>query len=50
MLKNYLKITFRNIVRQKGFSFINISGSFPPTNQIIAANPVEALKYEQRSY
>jgi putative ABC transport system permease protein len=26
MFKNYLKITFRNIVRQKGFSFINIFG------------------------
>jgi putative ABC transport system permease protein len=26
MFKNYLKIAFRNIVRYKGFSFINISG------------------------
>ena len=26
MLKNYLKITFRNLVRHKGFSAINISG------------------------
>ncbi|KPL06832.1 hypothetical protein AMJ86_07035, partial [bacterium SM23_57] len=26
MLKNYLKITFRNILRQKGYSFINIAG------------------------
>ena len=26
MLKNYLKITFRNLVRNKGFSAINISG------------------------
>lgn len=26
MLKNYLKITFRNIKRHKGFSLINISG------------------------
>lgn len=26
MLKNYLKIAFRNIVRQKGYSFINIIG------------------------
>ena len=26
MLKNYLKIAFRNIIRQKGFSLINISG------------------------
>ena len=26
MFKNYLKITFRNIKRHKGFSFINISG------------------------
>lgn len=26
MLKNYLKIAFRNIIRHKGFSFINIAG------------------------
>ena len=26
MLKNYLKIALRNIVRQKGYSFINIAG------------------------
>ncbi|NIM14088.1 MAG: FtsX-like permease family protein [Candidatus Aminicenantes bacterium] len=26
MFKNYLKIAFRNIIRQKGYSFINISG------------------------
>jgi len=26
MFSNYLKIAFRNIVRQKGFSFINIAG------------------------
>ncbi|MCP4728264.1 MAG: FtsX-like permease family protein, partial [bacterium] len=26
MLKNYIKITFRNIKRQKGYSFINIFG------------------------
>jgi putative ABC transport system permease protein len=26
MLKNYLKVAFRNIKRQKGYSFINISG------------------------
>ena len=26
MLNNYLKIAFRNIVKQKGFSFLNISG------------------------
>jgi putative ABC transport system permease protein len=26
MLKNYLKIAWRNIVRKKGFSFINITG------------------------
>lgn len=26
MLKNYLKIAFRNILRQKGYSFINIVG------------------------
>ena len=26
MLKNYLKIAFRNILRHKGYSFINISG------------------------
>jgi putative ABC transport system permease protein len=26
MIKNYLKIAFRNLYRQKGFSFINISG------------------------
>jgi putative ABC transport system permease protein len=26
MLKNYLKIAFRNIVRHKGYSFINIAG------------------------
>ena len=26
MFKNYLKITFRNMKRQKGFTFINISG------------------------
>ncbi|MCP4724993.1 MAG: FtsX-like permease family protein [bacterium] len=26
MLKNYLKITFRNIKRYKGYSFLNISG------------------------
>ena len=26
MLSNYLKIAFRNIIRQKGFSLINISG------------------------
>ncbi|MCP4728296.1 MAG: ABC transporter permease, partial [bacterium] len=26
MFKNYLKIAFRNISRQKGFSFINIAG------------------------
>jgi len=26
MLKNYIKIAFRNIVKQKGFSFLNISG------------------------
>ena len=26
MLKNYLKIAFRNIIRQKGYSFINIAG------------------------
>ena len=26
MFKNYLKIAFRNIIRQKGFSFINITG------------------------
>ncbi|HEX9970498.1 MAG TPA: ABC transporter permease, partial [bacterium] len=26
MLKNYLKITFRNIAKQKGYSFINITG------------------------
>ncbi len=26
MLKNYLKTAFRNILRHKGFSFINISG------------------------
>ncbi|MFC2082268.1 ABC transporter permease, partial [Bacteroidota bacterium] len=26
MFKNYLKIAFRNILRQKGYSFINISG------------------------
>jgi putative ABC transport system permease protein len=26
MFKNYLKIAFRNIVRHKGYSFINIAG------------------------
>src|SRR5262245_23089659 len=26
MLKSYLKVGFRNIAREKGFSFINISG------------------------
>ena len=26
MLKNYLKVAFRNLRRNKGFSFINISG------------------------
>lgn len=26
MLKNYLKIAFRNLWRQKAFSFINIMG------------------------
>lgn len=26
MFKNYLKTTFRNIIRQKGYSFINITG------------------------
>ncbi len=26
MLKNYLKIAFRNLRRQKAFSFINIMG------------------------
>ncbi len=26
MLKNYLKIAIRTIVRQKGYSFINIAG------------------------
>jgi len=26
MFKNYLKIAFRNIIRHKGFSFINIAG------------------------
>jgi len=26
MIKNYLKIAFRNLFRQKGFSFINIAG------------------------
>jgi len=26
MFKNYLKVTFRNIMRHKGFSFINIAG------------------------
>jgi putative ABC transport system permease protein len=26
MLKNYLKITLRNLVRQKGYAFINIAG------------------------
>jgi ABC-type antimicrobial peptide transport system permease subunit len=26
MLKNYFKIAFRNLVRQKGYSFINIAG------------------------
>ncbi|MCP4727647.1 MAG: ABC transporter permease, partial [bacterium] len=26
MLKNYIKIAFRNLFRQKGYSFINISG------------------------
>jgi predicted permease len=26
MFKNYLKVAFRNIIKQKGYSFINISG------------------------
>ncbi len=26
MLKNYIKIAFRNIVRYKGYTFINIFG------------------------
>ncbi|NOS56930.1 MAG: ABC transporter permease, partial [Cyclobacteriaceae bacterium] len=26
MLKNYFKIAFRNLVKQKGYSFINIAG------------------------
>ncbi len=26
MFKNYIKIAFRNLIRQKGYSFINISG------------------------
>src|SRR5580765_6962199 len=26
MFKNFLKVTYRNIVRHKGFSFINIAG------------------------
>src|SRR5687767_96551 len=26
MIRNYLKITFRNLIRYKGFSIINISG------------------------
>ena len=26
MLKNYFKIAFRNLIRNKGFSFLNISG------------------------
>jgi len=26
MLKNYLKIALRNIIRYKGYSFINIAG------------------------
>jgi putative ABC transport system permease protein len=26
MLKNYLKIAIRNLLRHKGYSFLNISG------------------------
>lgn len=26
MIKNYLRITYRNVMRQKGYSFINIFG------------------------
>src|SRR4028119_1850705 len=26
MIKNYLKVAFRNLIRHKGFSFINIAG------------------------
>jgi len=26
MLKNYFKVTFRNLIRHKGYSFINIAG------------------------
>jgi hypothetical protein len=26
MIKNYFKIAFRNLIKQKGYSFINIAG------------------------
>lgn len=59
MLKNYLKIAFRNMRRGKVYTFINLAGLAVGMAFIIAlatigfqtvkaatANPVESLRYE----
>jgi len=43
MFKNYLKSGWRNIQRQKGYSFLNIAGQ---AYRAASSNPAESLKYE----
>ena len=39
MLRNYLKVAYRNLLRQRGGSFISIVG-------LAIANPVESIKHK----
>jgi len=43
MLRNYLRVAVRNIVRHKPYTFINAAGQ---AIRAALANPAKALRYE----
>jgi putative ABC transport system permease protein len=46
MLKNYFKIAWRNVVKTKGYSALNISGLAAGMAVAALANPVDSLRSE----
>ncbi|MGB8358029.1 MAG: hypothetical protein WCD55_05390 [Bacteroidales bacterium] len=46
MLKNYLIITFRNLLKNRFFTLINIGGLGIALAVVAMRNPVDSLRYE----